>query len=90
MGPTFTLTELREVFEAVWQVRQRDALELQPDVSVVMLMGCRAEDSCARVRKRYPTASSHYILIASLHPERPRNHSARADVACGRYRATHR
>jgi hypothetical protein len=39
-------------------------------VSVVMLMGRRAEDSWKRFRERYPTESSRYKDIASLHPSR--------------------
>ena len=46
----------------------RRLLKLLPDVSVVMLMGRRAEDSWARFRKRYPTASGSYAVIPSLHP----------------------
>jgi hypothetical protein len=33
-----------------------------------MLMGRRAEDSWARFRKRYPTASGSYTVVPSLHP----------------------
>ena len=43
-------------------------LELLPDVSVVMLMGRRAEDSWARFSERYPAASRRYAVIRSLHP----------------------
>lgn len=46
----------------------RRLLELLPDVSVVMLMGRRAEDSWARLGLRYPTASGRYTVIPSLHP----------------------
>lgn len=46
----------------------RRLLELLPEVSVVMLMGRRAEDSWARFQKRYPGEIGRYTVIASLHP----------------------
>lgn len=45
-------------------------LDLLCKVSVVMLMGRRAEDSWKRFRKRYRTESSRYTVIPSLHPSR--------------------
>jgi hypothetical protein len=47
---------------------RRLLFDLLGKVSVVMLMGRRAEDSWKRFRKRYPTESSRYKDIASLHP----------------------
>ena len=48
----------------------RRLLDLLGKVSVVMLMGRRAEDSWKRFCKRYGTEGSRYTVIPSLHPSR--------------------
>ncbi len=48
----------------------RRLLDLLSNISIVILMGRRAEDGWERFCKRYPTEITRYSVIATLHPSK--------------------